>query len=468
MKQIDPVIPSTAVTVIGAGLAGSEASLILAEAGLDVCLYEMRPLVRTEAHRTDRPAELVCSNSFGSDLPDRASGLLKEELRRLNSPLIRIAEKSRIPAGAALAVDRERFSENVAALLSRHPRIKLIRAEVGEIPAGRPVIVAAGPLASPALAASLAKLTGKDNLFFFDAIAPVVTLESIDFGKAFRASRYERDESGAGDYINCPFSKAEYESFIEALTGAERIPLKSFEEAINAGVRVGRGPFFEGCLPIEILALRGPDALAFGPLRPVGLTDPQTGKRPWACLQLRRDNQLGDAYNLVGFQTNLKYPEQKRVFRMIPGLENAEFVRYGEMHRNTFIAAHGTLNLQLQMIRYPNVFIAGQLAGVEGYAGNIAFGHVAARNVIRYISGQAPIDPPQETMIGALIRAIVGNDSDDIQPVKANFGILPPLENPKRSKKERAAQYVERALRRYDLSGSRLEPESRQAENDPV
>lgn len=440
---------SQPIRVIGAGLAGSEAAWTIAQAGYTILLYEMRPLVQTEAHVTGNAAELVCSNSLGSDLPDRASGLLKEELRRLDSLLVQIAEESRVPAGAALAVDRDVFSEKVTAKLEAHPNINFIREEVREVPLDGPVIVAAGPLASAPLAESLASLTGKDNLFFFDAIAPVVRLDSINFERAFRASRYGRGETDEGDYINCPFSRDEYTAFIDALLTAERIELKSFEEAIQSGVKVGRGPFFEGCLPIEVIARRGPDALAFGPLRPVGLIDPRTGRRPWACLQLRQDNLIGDAYNLVGFQTNLKYPEQKRVFRMIPGLENAEFVRYGEMHRNTFIAAPGVLNRHLQLINHPDVFIAGQLAGVEGYMGNIAFGQVAARNLMRRVNGEPLIDWPVETMIGALINAIVHNPGKDIQPVKANFGILPPLENPPRAKKDRAAQYAARALSTY-------------------
>lgn len=437
------------VIVVGAGLAGSEAAWILAEAGIDVNLYEMRPVVKTEAHRTAMPAELVCSNSLGSDLSDRASGLLKEELRRMSSLLVRAAEETRVPAGAALAVDRDLFSKRVGDALENHPRIQIFRQELRDIPTDRPTLLAAGPLASPALSESLARLTGKENLFFFDAIAPVVSADSIDFTRAFRASRYDRDESG-GDYINCPFTQEEYETFIAALLSAERIPLRSFEEAIRSGVRIGRGPFFEGCLPIEILAERGKDALAFGPLRPVGLIDPKTGKRPWACLQLRQDNHHGSAYNLVGFQTNLKYPEQKRVFRMIPGLENAEFLRYGEMHRNTFIAAAGVLNRGLQLIQYPNIFIAGQLAGVEGYMGNIAFGHVAARNMVRYIRDEAPIDWPEDTMIGALLKAVTGNVSNDVQPIKANFGILPDLNAAIRSKKERAVRQAARALERYE------------------
>ena len=437
------------VIVVGAGLAGSEAAWILAEAGINVNLYEMRPVVKTEAHRTAMPAELVCSNSLGSDLPDRASGLLKEELRRMNSLLVRTAEEARVPAGAALAVDRDLFSKRVGDALENHPRIQIFRQELRDIPTDRPTLLAAGPLASPALSESLARLTGKENLFFFDAIAPIVSADSIDFTRAFRASRYDRDESG-GDYINCPFTQEEYETFIAALLSAERIPLRSFEEAIRSGVRIGRGPFFEGCLPIEILAERGKEALAFGPLRPVGLIDPKTGKRPWACLQLRQDNHHGSAYNLVGFQTNLKYPEQKRVFRMIPGLENAEFLRYGEMHRNTFIAAAGVLNRGLQLIQYPNVFIAGQLAGVEGYMGNIAFGHVAARNMVRYIRDEAPIDWPEDTMIGALLKAVTGNVSNDVQPIKANFGILPELNAAIRSKKERAVRQAARALERYE------------------
>ncbi|MCX8025926.1 MAG: methylenetetrahydrofolate--tRNA-(uracil(54)-C(5))-methyltransferase (FADH(2)-oxidizing) TrmFO, partial [Thermanaerothrix sp.] len=325
------------IHVIGGGLAGSEAAWQAAELGAEVILYEMRPLMTTGAHRTDKLAELICSNSLGSRLLDRASGLLKEELRLLRSLLLECAEATAVPAGAALAVDRDAFAELVTRTLSQHPRIRIVRQEVTRIPEGV-VVVASGPLTSPALSSEIQRFTGENYLFFYDAISPIVTAESINMDIAFRASRYGRGLHDEGDYINCPMNKAEYKAFIDALIHAERIPLRDFEKAIEHGVKAGADKYFEGCLPIEVLATRGEKALAFGPLRPVGLVDPRTGKQPYAVVQLRQDNLLGTLYSLVGFQTNLTYPEQKRVFRMIPGLENAEFVRYGQMHRNTYIA----------------------------------------------------------------------------------------------------------------------------------
>src|SRR5688500_15527782 len=326
----------TDLLIIGGGLAGSEAAYQAAQRGLRVRLFEMRPSLQTGAHQTHDLAELVCSNSLGSNLPDRASGVLKNEMRILGSMLLDCAEASALPAGGALAVDRELFARLVTERIESHPNIEIVREEVKEIP-NSPAIIASGPLTSPALSHSIVALSGEDHLFFFDAISPIVDADTINMEIAFRASRYGTGEQDEGDYINCPLNREEYYAFVEALMNAQRIELRSFEEAIKSGVRAGH--FFEGCLPVEIIAERGVDSLAFGPMRPVGLRDPRTGKRPYAVVQLRQDNLAGSLYNLVGFQTNLKFPEQKRVLRLIPGLENAEFMRYGQMHRNTFIAS---------------------------------------------------------------------------------------------------------------------------------
>jgi methylenetetrahydrofolate--tRNA-(uracil-5-)-methyltransferase len=436
----------TKLTVIGGGLAGSEAAWQAAERGLFVDLYEMRPVVATGAHVTDYLAELVCSNSLGSNLPDRASGVLKNEIRRFGSMLLECAEASAVPAGAALAVDREAFARMVTERIEAHPRITLIRKELTAIPEGL-VVVASGPLTSPALTGHIAQLTGQANLSFFDAISPIVAADSIDMSIAFRASR--RDQSGEqGDYINCPLGREQYYAFVEALAGAERIELRSFEAAIATGVRAGR--FFEGCLPVEVIGERGQDSLAFGPLRPVGLKDPRTGRRPYAVVQLRQDNLAGDLYNIVGFQTNLKYGEQKRVFRLIPGLQHAEFHRYGQMHRNTFIAAPAVLLSTLQFAQRPDLLFAGQITGVEGYLGNIASGLLAGINAAHLAQGAAPLTLPQTTMLGALCHYISHAELRDFQPMKANFGILPPLAEPGRGgKRGRAQLYAERA--RADL-----------------
>jgi methylenetetrahydrofolate--tRNA-(uracil-5-)-methyltransferase len=374
--------------------------------------------------------------------------------------LLECAEKAALPAGGALAVDRELFARLVTEQIENHPNIEIVRAEVKEIPV-TPTIIASGPLTSPALSQSIAALSGAEHLFFFDAIAPVIHAESINMDITFRASRYgaqnrpsttdfatdapssAQDEEG--DYINCPFTREEYYAFVDALLKAERIELRSFEEAIESGVRAGH--FFEGCLPVEIIAERGLDSLAFGPMRPVGLKEPRTGKRPYAVVQLRQDNLAGSLYNLVGFQTNLKYPEQKRVFRMIPGLENAEFMRYGQMHRNTFIASPKLLRQTLQHITRDDLFFAGQITGVEGYMGNIASGLLAGINAARLHHGAQPITLPQTTMLGALCHYITHADLQDFQPMKANFGILPPLEfHSKIGKRERGKAYAERAL----------------------
>lgn len=432
------------LTVLGGGLAGSEAAWQAAERGLRVRLVEMRPVRTTGAHRTDRLAELVCSNSLGSALPDRAPGILMAELRRMDSLLLRCASDCAVAAGGALAVDRDRFAAAVTAAVGSHPGIELVRGEAVRIPEG-PCVVATGPLTSPALAASLAELTGERHLYFFDAIAPVVDGDSIDRTVAFQASRYDRGATEEGDYINCPFTSGEYEAFIDALLAAERIPLKGFEQAIDGGVRAGEGTYFEGCLPIEVLASRGRESLAFGPMRPVGLRDPRTGRRPHAVLQLRREDAAGERYNLVGFQTNLRHAEQDRVFRMIPGLARATFARHGEMHRNTFVNAPRVLEPTLRTKSRPDVFLAGQLTGVEGYLGNIATGLIAGCNAARIASGAPPLVWPAETMTGALVAAITGADPAYFQPVKASLGILPPLADPPRGKRERAAAYAARA-----------------------
>jgi methylenetetrahydrofolate--tRNA-(uracil-5-)-methyltransferase len=436
--------------VIGGGLAGSEAAWQAAERGVKVRLYEMRPNVPTGAHETDRLAELVCSNSLGSILPDRASGVLKSELRRLGSLLLEIAEQTSLPAGAALAVDRNLFAQKVTARIEAHPNITLVREEFTEIPATA-CVIASGPLTSSRLSEAIARFSGADHLYFFDAIAPIVVAESINTNIAYRASRWEKDGDEEGDYINCPFNKDEYLAFVAALKSAERIELKAFEKIMENGVRAGADKFFEGCLPVEIIASRGEMSLAFGPMRPVGLIAPRTGKRPYAVVQLRQDNLAGDLYNLVGFQTNLKFPEQKRVLRMIPGLENAEFARYGQMHRNTFIASPKLLRPTLQTITRDDLFFAGQITGVEGYMGNIATGLLAGWNAARLLEGLSPIELPQATMLGALCHYITHADLKNFQPMKANFGILPPLESAERlHKRERAAAYAERSARELE------------------
>ncbi len=432
--------------VIGGGLAGSEAAWQAAQHGIQVRLYEMRPVVMTPAHATSHFAELVCSNSLGSQLPDRPSGLLKEELRCMGSMLIECAQETAVPAGGALAVDREAFAKRVTERISQHPRIEIIREEVTDIP-NQPTVISSGPLTSMRFSEAIAKLSGKANLYFFDAISPIVTQESIDMEIAFQDSRYGRGEQKEGDYINCPMNREEYDNFVDALLTAERIELRSFEEAIKRGVKAGAHRFFEGCLPVEIIAERGRQSLAFGPMRPVGLTDRRTGGRPAAVVQLRQDNVAATLYNMVGFQTNLKFPEQKRVFQMIPGLEKAEFVRYGQMHRNTFISAPELLHPTLQFRQRDDLFFAGQLTGVEGYMGNIATGLLTGWNAARVISGLQPLILPVTTMLGALCHYVTHASLADFQPMKANFGILPPLEKRLKRKRERAVAYVERAMK---------------------
>ncbi len=433
------------LTIIGGGLSGTEAAWQAAQQGIHVKLYEMRPVNPTGAHLSDDLAELVCSNSLGSNLPDRASGVLKNELRLLNSMLLECAEASALPAGAALAVDRETFARMATERIAKHPNIEVIRQEVKEIP-NTPVIIASGPLTSESLSQSITKLSGEDHLFFFDAIAPIVHSESINMNIAFRASRYNKGDQDEGDYINCPFTEEEYYAFVDALQTAERIELRSFEDEIKKGVSAGQ--FFEGCLPVEVIAERGVDSLAFGPMRPVGLRDPRTGRRPYAVVQLRQDNLAGSLYNLVGFQTNLKFAEQRRVLRMIPGLEQAEFERYGQMHRNTFIASPKLLRPTLQHITRDHLFFTGQITGVEGYMGNIATGLLAGINSARLLNNQTLFELPQETMLGSLCHYVTHASLKDFQPMKANFGILPPLElqNKKIGKREKGQLYAERAV----------------------
>ncbi|MEO5886896.1 MAG: methylenetetrahydrofolate--tRNA-(uracil(54)-C(5))-methyltransferase (FADH(2)-oxidizing) TrmFO [Anaerolineales bacterium] len=437
----------TDLIVIGGGLAGSEAAFQAAQRGLKVRLFEMRPTLQTGAHQTHDLAELVCSNSLGSNLADRASGLLKNEMRMLGCMLLECAEVASLPAGGALAVDRELFAQLVTRRIEDQPNIEIVREEMKRIP-DSPAIIASGPLTSPALSTSIAALSREEHLFFFDAIAPIVHAESINMDIAFRASRYNKGEQDDGDYINCPFTKDEYYNFVEALLQAQRIELRAFEDAIKSGVKAGH--FFEGCLPVEIIAERGVDSLAFGPMRPVGLRDARTGKRPHAVVQLRQDNLAGSLYNLVGFQTNLKFLEQKRVLRLIPGLENAEFLRYGQMHRNTFIASPKLLRPTLQYRQRSDLFFAGQITGVEGYMGNIATGLLAGINAARLHHHQQLITLPQTTMLGALCHYVTHADLKDFQPMKANFGIFPALES-KVPKRERGKAYAERALADLEL-----------------
>lgn len=444
------MITQKEVIVIGGGLAGSEAAWQAAQRGCQVHLFEMRPKILTGAHVTDKLAELICSNSLGSNLPDRASGLLKAELRKLGSLLIDVADQLAVPAGSALAVDRERFSKSVTIQLERHTNIKIHRHEVQEIPSS-PTVIASGPLTSEALTHSIQAFTREEYLYFFDAIAPIVSLESIDFDVAFYGSRYSRGEKAEGDYINCPFDREQYYVFLDQLISAERIELKEFELVIESGVRAGPDKYFEGCLPIEILARRGREALAFGPMRPIGLVDPRTGKRSFAVLQLRQDNLKASLYNMVGFQTNLKFSDQERVFRLIPGLQNAEFVRYGQMHRNTFIFSPDLLKPTMQTKTRADLFFAGQITGVEGYVGNIATGLLAGWNAARQLHGKETLVLPETTMIGALCHYITHARADDFQPMKANFGILPKLDEDvqggRSGKRERAKLYMTRSLR---------------------
>lgn len=423
------------ITVIGGGLAGSEAAWQIAQHGIGVDLYEMRPQKRTPAHHTDRLAELVCSNSLGSYGEGSASALLKEEMKLLDSLIISCAWASRVPAGAALAVDRDLFAQTVTSRVESHPLINLLRQEYPQVPSTTVAVIATGPLTSAALAASLSNLTGQGALHFFDAAAPILTRESINMEIAYEKSRYDK---GDGMYINCPMDRDQYDRFYEALIAAERAELKDFEKDT---------PYFESCLPVEVIASRGRDTLRFGPMKPVGLEDPRTGKRPYAVVQLRQDNAAADLYNIVGFQTNLKWGEQKKVFCLIPGLESAEFVRLGVMHRNTYLNSPVVLSQDLSLKSRQNVFVAGQITGVEGYSESTATGLIAGRNAARKLRGLAPIILPPETMIGALIRYITHADPKNFQPINSNWGIIeaPPGLNT-RDKQAKRAAIKERAL----------------------
>ena len=426
------------ITIIGGGLAGSEAAWQAANAGAKVRLIEMRPVRPTPVHQTDRLAELVCSNSLKSNLLTNAAGLLKEEMRRLDSLVVAAADVSSVPAGEALAVDRDLFAACITGKLESHPNVTLERAEVVAIDETRPYVIATGPLTSDALAGEIGRLTGQSQLFFYDAVAPTIDAATIDRDKAFTASRYDKGDAA---YLNCPFTKAEYEAFYDALLHAELAPLGEHEAKV---------PYFEGCLPIEVLAARGPKTLSFGPMKPVGLTDPRTGHRPWACLQLRQENRAATLYSMVGFQTRMKWGDQKRVFRLIPGLENAEFVRYGVIHRNTYIQSPNVLNDTLQMRHHPNVFFAGQITGVEGYVEAAATGILAGRNITRYLLGQPLWTLPDTTMLGALMNYVAHYDGKDFQPMNSNWGIVPPLPDRIRDKKEKNGLLAARGLAALD------------------
>lgn len=426
------------VTVIGGGLAGVEAAWQIANRGIKVKLFEMKPKKYSPAHHSPLLAELVCSNSLKAKRLESAAGLLKEEMRRLGSVCMECADKCEVPAGGALAVDRDIFSSLITEKIRNHSNIEIINEEVTEIPEGN-VIIAAGPLASDKISKKIAELCGT-GLHFFDAAAPIVTLESINMEKAFCASRYER--GGEDDYINCPMNKEEYEHFYEELINAEGASLHSFDK---------RKDFYEGCMPIEVLAARGKDTMRFGPMKPVGLRDPRTGHRPWAVLQLRKENSKGTLYNLVGFQTNLKFPEQKRVFSMIPALENADFVRYGVMHRNTFIDSPRLLNGDFSFRNKPELFFAGQITGVEGYMESAASGIMAGLNMARRLNGEDTVILPETTMIGALSRYISDPSVADFQPMGANFGVLPPIEPKIRDKKERYTALAQRAINDFEM-----------------
>lgn len=420
------------VNVIGAGLAGSEAAWQLASRGIQVRLYEMRPVRQTPAHHTDKFAELVCSNSLRANTLTNAVGVLKEEMRKLNSVIIHSADSSAVPAGGALAVDRHDFAARVTEQVKNHPNVTVINEEVTDIPEG-PTVIATGPLTSEALSVKLKELSGEDYLYFYDAAAPIIEKDSIDMDKVYLKSRYDKGEAA---YLNCPMTEEEFDRFYEALTSAETVPLKEFEKEI----------FFEGCMPIEVMANRGKKTMLFGPMKPVGLEDPKTGKRPYAVVQLRQDDAAGTLYNIVGFQTHLKWGPQKEVIRLIPGLENAEIVRYGVMHRNTFINSPKVLRATYQFKNRDDLFFAGQMTGVEGYVESAASGLVAGINAARLVKGEALIEFPHETAIGSMARYITTANPKSFQPMNANFGLFPDLPVKIRGKKERNEKHAERAL----------------------
>lgn len=421
------------VTVIGAGLAGSEAAWQLAKRGIRVKLYEMRPVKQTPAHHTDKFAELVCSNSLRANTLTNAVGVLKEEMRRLDSVIMKAADSCSVPAGGALAVDRHEFAAKVTEMVANHPNVTVVREEVTTIPTG-PTIIATGPLTSQPLSEQLQALTGEAYLYFYDAAAPIVEKESIDMEKVYIKSRYDKGEAA---YINCPMTEEEFERFYDALISAETVPLKEFEKEI----------YFEGCMPIEVMARRGKKTLLFGPMKPVGLEDPRTGKRPFAVVQLRQDDAAGTLYNIVGFQTHLKWGAQKEVIRLIPGLEQAEIVRYGVMHRNTFINSPKLLKPTYQYKERDDLFFAGQMTGVEGYVESAASGLVAGINAAHYVLGKELVVFPQETAIGSMAHYITSANPKHFQPMNANFGLFAPLDEPIKDKKKKNERYAERALR---------------------
>ena len=426
------------VRIVGGGLAGCEAAWQAAERGVRVTLHEMRPVRSTAVHKTDRLAELVCSNSFRGAALANAVGLLKEEMRRLGSLVMAVADTARVPAGGALAVDRERFAAGVTEAIERHPLIAVVRGEVPRIPAAEsaaPVVLATGPLTSAALSAEIAALVGQDHLYFFDAISPIVLAETIDRSRVFSGSRW--DSSGDGDYLNCPLDAEQYRALHAELAAAELADVHDFDTA----------RFFEGCLPVEVMARRGLDTLRFGPLKPVGLTDPATGRWAHAVVQLRQDNVAAEHYSLVGFQTQIKWGEQRRVLRMITGLEQAEFVRYGMIHRNTYINAPAVLDATWQTRSNPNLLIAGQISGVEGYVESAASGLMAGINAAALVQGRPVTAPPRATAMGALAHYVSHADAADYQPANVAFGLLPPLDNPPRNRRQRRTALAERALR---------------------
>jgi methylenetetrahydrofolate--tRNA-(uracil-5-)-methyltransferase len=433
------------IHILGGGLAGSEAAWQLARAGLPATLYEMRPQRSTAAHKTAELAELVCSNSLKSETPWTAPWLLKHELRRLDSLLLRIAGSARVPGGQALTVDRDLFARHVSAAIAELPLITLCRQEVTRIPDDGIVIVATGPLTSDALAADIARLTGSERLFFYDSISPIVDAESINLSIAFRASRYDKSLDGTGDYLNCPLNQDEYNRFVDALLEAQ-----THTPHIDEDVK-----YFEACLPIEVLARRGRDTLRFGPMKPMGLIDPRTGRRPWAVVQLRQENARQSSYNLVGFQNYLKYGEQARILRMIPGLENAEFLRYGQIHRNTYINAPALLTPTLQLRSQPRIFFAGQIAGIEGYVESIATGLLAGRFAATLARGGSPTPLPRQTALGSLCAYISGADPHNYQPANITFDLLPALDEETRrrlrhDKKARHELICRRAQEKLD------------------
>ncbi|MDM5194836.1 FADH(2)-oxidizing methylenetetrahydrofolate--tRNA-(uracil(54)-C(5))-methyltransferase TrmFO [Bacillus hominis] len=420
------------VNVIGAGLAGSEAAYQIAKRGVQVKLYEMRPVRQTPAHHTDKFAELVCSNSLRANTLTNAVGVIKEEMRLMDSVIIRAADECSVPAGGALAVDRHEFAAKVTEYVKNHPNVTVMNEEITEIPEG-PTVIATGPLTSPDLSAQLKKLTGEDYFYFYDAAAPIVEKDSIDMNKVYLKSRYDKGEAA---YLNCPMTEEEFDRFYEALIAAETVPLKEFEKEI----------FFEGCMPVEVMASRGRQTLVFGPMKPVGLEDPKTGKTPYAVVQLRQDDAAGTLYNIVGFQTHLKWGPQKEVLQLIPGLENAEIVRYGVMHRNTFINSPNLLRPTYQYKQRDDLFFAGQMTGVEGYVESAASGLLAGINAARLVQGEEPVVLPPVTAMGSMANYITATNAKNFQPMNANFGLFAPLEKKIKKKAERNEAYATRAL----------------------